>query len=82
MSDTNPDIGDFQGVEINYATEYHEARKFMGTKGTDLDELFEKVILLMVNAPAKWVMPYQSLADEITRRASMLASLDIEKLLS
>jgi len=76
---SNQDIADFQGVKINFKTEYHEARKFMGTKGTDLVQLYKKVILLMVNAPEKWVYGYQMLADEIQMRNQMLSEMSINK---
>ncbi len=66
------DIGDFMGTQINYATEYHEIRTMMGTKGTDLEQLSYQTVLMYVNAPDKWVEPYQNLINEIDTRKNML----------
>ena len=73
--DNTKDLGDFQGTEINYAEAYHDARRMMGTKGTDMDDLTYHVGLLYVNAPEKWVEPYQMLIEEIDMRAAILATL-------
>ncbi len=69
---TNPDMGMFQDVEINFAEAYHEARKMMGTIGTDLNELSYNVTLMYVNAPDKWVKPYFNLVNEIEMRQAAL----------
>ena len=69
------DIGMFQEVEIDFAEAYHDARRMMGTKGTDMDDLTYHVGLLYVNAPEKWVEPYQMLIQEIDMRAAILATL-------
>ena len=69
----NTDIGEFQGTETNFATEYMEARKLMGTKGTDLTELRYNVGLLYVNTPEKWAKAYEALIYEIDLRQELLS---------
>ena len=69
------DMGTFHDCEVNFQTEYHEARKFMGLKTTDMDELFSKVTLLYLNAPPKWHTPYLNLIYEIEDRQLLLARL-------
>ena len=64
--------GDFHGTEIDYRDEYHVARKMMGTKGTDLDELTKKVSLLYLNCPEDMQQHYLALIDEIGQRQAML----------
>lgn len=64
--------GDFHGTEIDYRDEYHVARKLMGTKGTDLDELTKKVALLYLNCPADMQPIYLALMDEIDQRKMMI----------
>lgn len=68
----NPDMGMFQGVEINFAEAYHEARKMMGTIGTDMDDLSYNVMLMYVNAPDKWSPVYFNLINEIEMRQAVL----------
>ena len=64
--------GDFHGTEIDYRDEYHVARKMMGTKGTDLDELTKKVSLLYANCPEDMSPIYLALIDEIGQRQMMM----------
>jgi len=64
--------GDFHGTEIDYRDEYHVARKMMGTKGTDLDELTKKVSLLYLNCPEDMQSHYLALIDEIGQRQMMM----------
>jgi len=75
MNTNLEDIGTFHECEVNFATEYHSARKLMGTKGTCLDTLYEKVTLLYLNTPPKWIRPYQYLLNEIEDRQLILATL-------
>jgi len=75
MYDARDDMGEFHGTTINFAEEYHAARKLMGTKGTNLDDLHYHVGLLYVNTPDKWVDPYICLMEEITMRQNMMARL-------
>ncbi len=74
------DMADFNGTQVNFAEEYHAARKLMGTKGTNLEDLSYNTGLLLVNAPEKWVEPYQNLIREIEQRAIMLQNIAIDKL--
>ena len=69
------DMGTFHKCEVNFATEYHEARKFMGLKSTNLDDLFDKVTLLYLNTPEKWRAPYLALIWEIEDRQLIIATL-------
>ena len=64
--------GDFHGTEIDYRDEYHVARKMMGTKGTDLDELTKKVSLLYANCPEDMSSIYLALIEEIGQRQMMM----------
>lgn len=75
MSETNEDIGKFQGEDVNFATAYIDARQLMGLRTTDMDELFYNTGLLYINAPEKWVKPYLMLLNEIELRINMLAGL-------
>lgn len=70
------DIGEFHGTEINFADEYHEARRQMGTVGTDMDQLTYHVGLLYLNTPnEKWADAYRILIQEIEMRAELLARI-------
>lgn len=71
--DNSEDIGEFQGVEMNFETAYHESRKLMGTQGTDLDDLFYHVGLMYTAAPDKWAEPYMTLLREIEMRQEIMA---------
>jgi hypothetical protein len=64
--------GDFHGTIIDYRDEYHVARKMMGTKGTDLDELIKKVGLLYLNCPEDMQPHYLALINEIEQRQMMI----------
>lgn len=71
----NEDTIEFHGAEVNLAEEYHEARKMMGQKSTDLELLYEKVTLLYLNTNDKWQRPYFFLLNEIEDRQAILAQL-------
>ena len=75
---SNPeDIGEFHGTTINFSDEYHEARRQMGTVGTDMAALAYHVGLLYLNTPNdKWMQAYSILLQEINMRADMLATLE------
>lgn len=64
--------GDFNGTEIDYSFEYTEARKFMGTKGTDLDLLIGNVGHLYLQCPDDMQSAYLALLDEIQKRKMMI----------
>lgn len=72
MSNNKEDMGKFQGTKINYSEAYHDTRKLMGTKGTNLTKLQYNTSLLYVNAPEKWAEPFMNLIDEIELRHEML----------
>lgn len=65
-------IGTFNGTEIDYRFEYTEARKFMGQKGTDMDQLTSTVAHLYLQCPEDMRVAYQALLQEIQRRREML----------
>ena len=65
-------IGTFNGTEIDYRFEYTEARKFMGQKSTDMNQLTSSVAHLYLQCPEDMRVAYQSLLQEITRRKEML----------
>ena len=69
------DYGDFHGCNVNFSTEYHEARKLMGLTTTNMDDLFDKVTLLYLNAPEKWREHYLNLIWEIETRQNMLTNM-------
>ena len=68
--------GKFNDAEIDYAQEYCEARRLMGIKGTDLDQLHSTVAHLYLQCPEDMSTAYQSLLLEISARQSMLAGID------
>lgn len=68
----NEDVALFQGVEINFAEQYHQIRRMMGTKGTDLGDLSYNTTLMYVSCPDKWMIPYSMLIEEIDMRYNML----------
>jgi len=64
--------GDFNGTEIDYRFEYTEARKFMGQKGTDMDQLISTVGHLYLQCPEDMRVAYQALLEEIQQRKMMI----------
>lgn len=70
-------IGEFNGTEIDYRKEYHEARQFMGRKGTDLDQLLSTVAHLYLQCPDDMQPAFQALLHEITERKTMLEIMDL-----
>ena len=62
----------FAGVPIDYVAEYHEARRFMGTRGTNMQGLLESVGLLYLNCPNDMIGWYESLLNEVIRRKFMM----------
>lgn len=76
-------MGTFHGTEIDYGKEYCEARKIMGQKDTDMDQLISTVGHLFLNCPTHLQDTYQSLLLEIGERQRMLetmASLDMDNI--
>jgi len=66
------DMGEFQGAQIDYAEAYHEARRLMGLRTTDMELLHYNTMLLYLNAPATWSDAYLHLTDEIQTRINMI----------
>lgn len=67
LSDNAPDI--------DYLAEYHQARDFMGTKGTDLDLLLNNVAMLYFNCPERLETIYRALMLEITHRQNIISRI-------
>ena len=75
----------FNGADISLSKEYHEARKMMGLKSTDLDMLYGTVSHLYICIPEEhkeWAQSYLGLMDEIQMRQSMLFSMKLNKLIA
>ena len=64
--------GSFDGVPIDYLAEYHEARRFMGERGTDMERLVQSIGLLYLNCPTSMSGAYESLFGEAMRRKIMM----------
>ncbi len=60
--------GSFSGAPIDYLAEYHEARRYMGIRGTNMDNLIKGIGLLYLNCPDEFRSAYESLLNEATRR--------------
>lgn len=61
-------IGDFHGCQVDFAKELCEARKMMGLKSTNLDDLHSSVCMLYLNCPVELNVSYQATLAEIVRR--------------
>jgi hypothetical protein len=61
-------MGDFHGCQVDFAKELCEARKLMGLKSTNLDNLHSAVALLYLNCPMEINVQYQTTLAEIVRR--------------
>jgi len=73
----------FQTAEINLSDEYREARKLMGNKNTDLDDLYRTVSHIYVCIPPdaeEWAEAYLNLMYEIEQRQVMVMNLKIDAL--
>lgn len=73
----NEDIGTFQDAEINFAEAYHDARRLMGLRTTNMENLHYNTGLLYLNAPEKWVEPYLMLMEEIQFRINMIERMEM-----
>ncbi len=65
-------IGTFNDATIDYRDEYIAARKLMGQKGTDLDQLASVVAHLYLQCPDDMQVVYQALIEEISMRQTLL----------
>lgn len=82
MIDPNATIN-FNGCDISLQNEYHEARKMMGLKTTDLDKLHTTVAHIYICIPKEhdgWAQQYLALMDEIQWRQNMLIGMKLDKL--
>jgi hypothetical protein len=69
---------DFHGATVRLEDEYLTARKMMGTKGTDLDQLHSTVTHLYLNIEDDgWAVQYRALMQEIEYRSRMLTMLEL-----
>lgn len=74
---------DFNGAELNLSKEYHEARKLMGDKRTDLLSLYGVVSHIYIVIPEEleeWSVAYYALMDEIQTRERMMLDMKLDKL--
>lgn len=77
MIDTEATV-DFHGATVRLESEYHNARKMMGTKGTDLDKLHSTVTHLYLNiTDDAWADAFLALMNEIEYRSRMLLMLEL-----
>lgn len=69
---------DFHGATVRLEDEYHNARKMMGTKGTDLDKLRSTVTHLYLNIrDDTWADTFLALMNEIEDRSRLLLMLKL-----
>lgn len=69
---------DFYGAVVRLEDEYHTARKMMGTKGTDLNQLYRTVAHIYLNTTDDgWADTYRALMEEIQYRERMLTMLEL-----
>jgi hypothetical protein len=61
-------IGDFHRATVDFAKELGEARKMMGLKSTNLNDLHSSVAMLYLNCPMEINVAYQATLAEIVRR--------------
>ncbi len=71
---------DFHGAPVNLSEEYHQARKMMGLKTTDLDTLYQTVthIYVMIE-DEEWNTAYMNLLFEIGDRQNMLIDMRVSE---
>lgn len=55
-------------TDADWPTEYTEARRLMGLRGTDLMTLRASVVRMAVFAPEPWAHGFRALIDEIEMR--------------
>ncbi len=85
METSDENIIMFQDAEIDLSLEYGEARRLMGLKTTNLEELQSSVTHVYITIPLenqKWVDAYIALIHELEDRQSMIMRLKIDKLLT
>jgi len=73
----------FQDADIDLSLEYTEARRLMGLKSTDLEELQRSVMHVYITIPQEleeWVTAYIALISEIEDRQLMIMRLKLNAL--
>jgi len=66
----------FYDAPVNLSEEYHQARKLMGLKTTDLDNLYQTVTHIYLHIEdEEWNTAYINLLSEIERRQEMLIDM-------
>ena len=70
-------MGTFHGTEVDFAKELVEARKLMGLKTTDLDNLRSTMTHLYLSCPDDIAPHYVAAIDELGKRQTMLTMLEI-----
>lgn len=65
--------GEFYGAPVDYRDEYVQARKLMGLKSTNMDDLTSTVAFLYMHCPDHIAPQYEALLEEITARRAMIA---------
>ena len=75
----DPDAtSNFNGADISLSDEYHQARKMMGTKGTDMELLYRNVSHIYITIQNDdWANAYLALMQEIQDRQNLLMGLPI-----
>ncbi len=85
METSNENIITFQDAKIDLSMEYGEARRLMGLKTTNLEELQRSVIHVYITIPSdkpKWVDAYAALILELTIRQSIIMRMKLDQLLT
>ncbi len=73
----------FQDADIDLSVEYSEARRLMGLKATNLEELQRAVMHVYITIPSdmpKWADAYVALIHEIAVRQAMIMRLKLDAL--
>ena len=70
-------IGTFHGTEVDFRSELVEARRLMGLKSTNLDNLTSTVAHLYLSCPEDMIPHYIALIDEISRRQTIITMTEI-----
>lgn len=66
----------FYDAPVNLSEEYHQARKLMGLKTTDLDDLYQTVTHIYLHIDdEEWSTAYANLLVEIERRQEILINM-------
>ena len=65
-------MGTFHGTVVDYRAELVEARRLMGLKSTDMDQLTSTVGHLYLNCPDDMLPHYIALLDEIQKRQTLI----------